>query len=470
MTIQTTKLKSLSISFNDKQEKLLNKNRWHVSDINLAADKTHSTYYLDFNKISIDWLRQCAKKFVIFQSVTKSLASCKAYITSLFHFNSYLLTLDIIIKQENVNRQLIVGYIEYLSASKLGVVAKQIALINLRTFHQVVLQEEWLSWPERPLIYSSDLPKNINNYPRFIPETVIKQLLKHIVNLPEYLQAIVIVLLETGRRVSEVVALPVDCLEQDSDKDWLLKVYERKMKRKRLLPISAECLKVIKNQQKNINKQSDSTYLFPSRRKDSSSSHITARYINMVLNKLSDKYNIVDDNEKRWQFSSHQFRHTVGTRMINSGVSQFVVQKYLGHESPEMTAKYAYIHDETMKKAYFDFKKNMIDINGEIVRNDKSMLDVQWLKKNITTQALPNGLCGLPLTQNKCPHANACLTCSNFRTSKQYINQHKNQLKETEIIIENANKNGWTRIVEMNTTVKENLTNIIETLEEQENE
>ncbi|WP_240047037.1 tyrosine-type recombinase/integrase, partial [Staphylococcus aureus] len=40
---------------------------------------------------------------------------------------------------------------------------------------------------------------------------------------------------------------------------------------------------------------------------------------------------------------AHAFRHTVGTRMINNGVPQHIVQKFLGHESPEMTARYAHI-------------------------------------------------------------------------------------------------------------------------------
>jgi integrase len=33
--------------------------------------------------------------------------------------------------------------------------------------------------------------------------------------------------------------------------------------------------------------------------------------------------------------------------MINNGVPQHIVQRYLGHESPQMTAVYAHIHDST---------------------------------------------------------------------------------------------------------------------------
>lgn len=81
------------------------------------------------------------------------------------------------------------------------------------------------------------------------------------------------------------------------------------------------------------------------------------------------------------------------------------------------------------------------------------------------SQSLPNGLCSLPLTQQKCPHANACLTCTHFRTSKQHLPQHKSHLDETNKLIERAQENGWQRIVEMNSEVASNLRTIINKLE-----
>lgn len=141
-----------------------------------------------------------------------------------------------------------------------------------------------------------------------------------------------------------------------------------------------------------------------------------------------------------------------------------IVQQYLGHESPEMTARYAQIHDATMKKAFINFQEKMVDIKGNVSSSDEH-INAKWLKKNIMSQSLPNGLCALPLSQKRCPHANACLTCSNFRTSKQYLPNHKAQLVETNKIIESAKQNGWQRLVEMNTDVASNLKSIIERLE-----
>jgi integrase len=51
----------------------------------------------------------------------------------------------------------------------------------------------------------------------------------------------------------------------------------------------------------------------------------------------SSEKDIRDATGKLFRFRVHEFRHTVGTRMIRNGVKQHHVQRYLGHESPEMT-------------------------------------------------------------------------------------------------------------------------------------
>jgi len=64
------------------------------------------------------------------------------------------------------------------------------------------------------LIYTEDLPKGESHVPKFIPEYVITQLKRHLVNLPDYFQRLIIILLEVGRRVTEITSLPYGCLER----------------------------------------------------------------------------------------------------------------------------------------------------------------------------------------------------------------------------------------------------------------
>lgn len=439
---------------------LLDKDVWLASDVGLLPDVTHSVYSMKFTKIITPWLKTAAKKFVRIQAATRSFATCRGYIRSFNHFDEYLQTIEGSFASSSINRSHIVGLIQYLSKKNLKPMTKGITLINLRVFHQVVLLEEWLDWPEKPIIYNSDLPRDIDKAPKYISEHVLRQLKRHIHNFPEWMQYFIIILMETGRRISEVCSLSFDCLEQDSDGDLLLRVNEQKLKRIRLIPISKECISAIKAQQNIVLAEKPSKYLFPNQSL-SKSPTVSAPHINRSLNSLALEYGIKDINGVIWKFSSHQFRHTIGTQMINAGVPQVMVQHYLGHESPEMTARYAHIHNETMKKAFTEYQEKMVDVNGQ----NNELINAKWLKKNIMSQALPNGLCSLPLTQNRCPHANACLTCTHFRTSKQYLDRHKSQLEEATRVIENARQNGWHRIEEMNNEVACNLKSIILTLE-----
>lgn len=444
---------------------LLEKDVWLASDVGLKPDCTHSVYLLPFTKITTPWLKTVAKRFVRLQATTRSFSTCRGYLRSFAHLDDYLQTLHEFVPPSKFNRSFIVGFIHYLAKRNLNPMTRGITLLNLRTFNQISLQEEWLDLPEKPIIFNSDLPKDATITPKYISQDVLNQLKKHLYQLSPWMQNFVIVLMETGRRVSEVSLLKFDCLEQDSDGDLLLRVHEKKLKRVRLIPISSFCVETIRAQQ-NDSRESGmvSPLLFPSRR-ESKSPTISAAHVNRALKRLAQENNIVDNNGIVWKFSTHQFRHTVGTQMINSGVPQVMVQHYLGHESPEMTARYAHIHNETMKAAFADYQGKLVDVRGQVKSADEH-IDARWLKQNIMSQSLPNGLCSLPLTQNKCPHANACLTCTHFRTSKKHLEQHKSQLQETNKVIDNAAKNGWQRIVEMNTEVAYNLKSIITTLED----
>lgn len=447
---------------------------WIIEKIGLKPMHASGIYYLNFKRMIITWFKEAVKRFVLFQSTTKSCASCRSYVVNLNHFAEFLAACYPNLASNAVNRLIIVDYIRYLTTRNLSSATRHIALIHLRTFHTIAVQEKWLPWPLEPLIYHSDLPKLPCHSPRFIPESVIHQLKVHLPNLPEHLQRLIIVLLETGRRVGEVCSLAFNCLDRDEEGGVFLRVQDSKLKKSYLIPISPDCVTAITQQQAWVLKNDRAKqkfrvgYLFPSKQA-TRNPHLNANYVNNALNKLAEEYRILDDNGVLWHFHAHQFRHTVGTRMINAGVSQAVVQRYLGHESPEMTARYAYIHQDTLKKSFQQFQAALIDVKGYTRPIALEHQDAMLLKQNIMAQALPNGFCGLPLIQQACPHANACLTCTHFRTHKEFLPQHEAQLKETNRLIETAKANQWQRQVEMNNTVKKNLETIIHRLKEEPN-
>lgn len=448
-----------------KSLELLEKDIWRAEDLGLNPNTTHSIYHLNFSRIKLDWLKLTVKRFIRLQSATKSLGSCCAYLVGLALFSDFLITQFKNPAPEIVNRHVITQYIEFLKNRTLSAGYRKTTLIHLRTFHYMVMREKWLPWPTEPLIYPNDIPTDFIVTPRFIPEIVITQLQQHKHQLPDYMQHLITILLETGRRISEVCPLTFDCLEQDEEKDYFLRVTDKKLKKIYLIPISSACVQAIQSQQSKVPQVEGKNkhYLFPSRQLGRTP-HVSARYVNRALNRLAQRYQIKDSYGKIWHFHTHQFRHTVGTRMINNGVPQTIVQRYLGHESPQMTARYAHIHNETLKAAFNQYQGKLVDIHGKLRQFNSKHKDAQWLQYNIMAQALPNGICALPLPQQRCPHANACLTCVHFRTHEKFLPQHRAQLEETNKIIDVAKTNGWQRQLEMNLAVKKSLESIIASL------
>ena len=127
------------------------------------------------------------------------------------------------------------------------------------------------------------------SFPRYIPDSVIAQFKQSLHHLAPYMQRFATILLETGRRISEVCSLPFDCLEQDLQEDWHLKVREIKLKKLRLIPISRQCLEAVEQQQKQLLEDGiTSLYLFPARRQ-SKSPHVSARHFNTAINAVSSR-------------------------------------------------------------------------------------------------------------------------------------------------------------------------------------
>jgi hypothetical protein len=186
------------------------------------------------------------------------------------------------------------------------------------------------------------------------------------------------------------------------------------------------------------------------------------------INRLAYNHEIRDANGKLFRFQAHQFRHTVGTRMINLGVPHNIIQRYLGHLGPEMTSRYAHIHDSTMKEKLSEYLQGtLVDVTGKRVPESGSLDsgDLQWFTRNVLAQALTNGYCAIPVVAGPCPHPNACLNCAHFRTDISFLGVHKAELRETERVIARANANGWVRQIEMNERKRNSLINIITSLE-----
>lgn len=459
---------------------------WFFGDKELTLQGGSDAIKINFSEVRPAWLKRSAKNFVEACHTTKSSATLIANVHAIKMFGQDICEVDAELKPSDIDRPFMEMMLYKWSNRKLKWSTRKRRLASLRQYIEWCEDTGSLEFGAVRLIRDSDYPKSERKLPNFIPETVMTQLNQHLDLLHPHVMRFFLVLQEVGMRISECCALSFDCIYPDDQGDYFIKYYQFKMKKDHVVPISRELASVIQEQQQAVRDEFGKPLdlLFPTPKMQLGGKRAYSRAgqawsrgtLIKNLNALAKASNITGPDGSIYHFSYHKFRHTTATRMINNGVPQHIVQRYLGHETPTMTSTYAHIMDETLKKEFAAFQGKMVDIHGKIYEPEDVAttlaeglepddIDAQWLKKNIAVQSLPNGLCSLPVVQGSCPHANACLSCPNFRTDHRYLPQHRDQLAKTENIIATCKANGWQRQLEMNESVKSSLVKIIEPLE-----
>jgi hypothetical protein len=288
-------------------------------------------------------------------------------------------------------------------------------------------------------------------------------------NNPAY-RLVTIVLMRCGLRVSDALKLPTDCVLTDTDGAAYLRYFNHKMKRDALVPIDEELHGLLAEQQHHVHARwPDSTpCLFPRPTKNIEGTQpVASTTYRLALYRWLQRCDIRDEHQRPVNLTPHQWRHTLGTRLINRDVPQEVVRRLLDHDSPQMTAHYARLHDTTVRRHWERARKVNIDGVPVVLDPAGPLAEAAWAKQRLgrATQALPNGFCGLPVQKN-CPHANACLTCPMFITTAEFLPQHRQQHQQILQIITAAEARGQTRLTQMNRQVADNLEKIITALED----
>jgi hypothetical protein len=286
---------------------------------------------------------------------------------------------------------------------------------------------------------------------------------------PAY-RLLTVILIRCGLRISSAVMLPLDCIVTDAAGAPYLRYYNTKMKREALVPVDDELRALTGAQHDRVRlRWPDGTpALFPRPTRNIGGTRpLGGGTYRQALYRWLEDCDIRDEHGGPVHLTPHQWRHTLGTVLINRDVPQHVVQKILDHDSAEMTAHYARLSDKTVRDHWEKARK--VNATGQPVqvRADGPLGEAAWAKQRLSraTQALTNGHCELPLVQT-CPHANSCLTCPMFVTTAEFLPQHHAHRQQALQIITAAEAKGHARVAEMNRQVAANLGKIITALEE----
>jgi integrase len=141
--------------------------------------------------------------------------------------------------------------------------------------------------------------------------------------------------------------------------------------------------------------------------------------LRQLLTELARRLDIRDSAGSFVDFQrTHRFRHTKATSLLNAGVPLHVVQRYLGHLTPEMTMVYAHTLASTQEAEFLRYRKLTADAR-ELAIDPRDLYDMLALDQR-TDRILPNGWCLLPPRQS-CTKGNACLTCDKFTTDATFL-------------------------------------------------
>jgi len=448
---------------------------WDARRLGIEAHR--SPHRISFAGIQQAWLRVAVKAWARFRLATGIRFSTVAGdVAALRVFSSYLSAMPSPPTSEaRVDRHLIEDYQLYLVGSGRQTATRVGLLVALKGFLEHGRRHAVLPrLPASAVIYPEDLPRRPPAVPRFIDETAMAQLesdqaLSRLADTTT--RNLVVVLIETGLRLSDACLLAFDCVVVDSAGWPCLRYLNSKVATECLVPLSERAATTIAAQQTHVRSRfpAGSPLLFPRERAnpDGTRPYVTTT-LSARLRAWCHDIDLRDQMGHPLTVTAHRFRHTLGTRMINQGVPIHIVQHYLGHATPQMTNVYAHLHDRTMRAAFEAYATKRVNIAGQALPYDAESptTDAEWIKHNLARVAdsLPNGYCGRP-PRRDCPHPNACLTCPDFQTTPQFLPVHRAQAATNRRLIAQAQADGRFRLADNLSRVQDSLDAIIPALE-----
>ncbi len=449
------------------------RDRWDARRLGVGVTVGHHS--VSFEGIPQPWLRIAVKAWARARLVGgMSFGAIRRDVTALRWFARWLAdTHPGASGASVVTRPTLEAYLVHLAATGPAPNTRLGYLTGLRGFLEGARRRGWLDLPADAVLYHDDLPRRPAGLPRFIAEDQMAQLESEaaLASLPDATtRHLVVVLIETGLRAGDACRLGLDCLVPDSVGWPSLRFTNAKVCAEQLVPITARAAEAIRAQQAEVTRcWPESPWLFPAPRANPDGTRsFTYNALRQRMVRWQEVIDLRDGAGRPAQVSAHRFRHTFGTRLINQGVPQHVVQRLLGHASPQMTATYARLHDSTVREAFEAWCSTRVNIDGDHLPFEPGAAtsDAEWVKHHLSRiqASLPNGFCGRP-PQQDCPHPNACLTCPDFQTTVEFLPSHHRQAEQTRRLVAAAEADGRSRLADNHRVVLGHLDRIIGTLE-----
>jgi len=316
---------------------------WNAYRLGAPARRGRATAH--FDTITQPWLRDPVKRWSRFRLATGcAFTTISAGALAMSRFSAFLTECHPSVDGETgITRAVLEDYLSWLVTRSYSASTRALSLSFIRVFFDACHRHGWLpGLSANAVIYVEELPYHHDQVARFIPEFVMAQLesdaaLDRLAN--PTLRNLVVVLIETGLRGGDACALAFNPMVDDSVGWPCLRFDATKVRAEQLIPLSAKAAAAIRSQQDHDRRQwpAGTPWLFPGIVDNADGSK---PYVHGTLSRQLHRWQTVidlrDEAGETIRITAHRFRHTLGTRLINSGVPQHVVQKLLGHYAGDL--------------------------------------------------------------------------------------------------------------------------------------
>ena len=273
---------------------------------------------------------------------------------------------------------------------------------------------------------------------RDLPAEIMRQVCGHLPSLPApHIRTAIEILIDTGRRPEDVVALPLDCLAASQDGSPVLIYDNHKANRLgRRLPVPEAAARSIRAQQQRVRGQFPGTpagalKLLPTGwanrdgRRPLTVPALSAAHRDWVTSLppllLPDGAEYDKD-----RIVPYAYRHTYAQRHADAGVPLDVLAELMDHRSLNVTRGYYRVGEERRRDAVDKVTAMQFDRHGNRTwRDARALLDDEHARYAVGSVAVPYGTCTEPSNVaaggTDCPLRFRCAGCDHYRTDVSYL-------------------------------------------------
>ena len=360
---------------------IFERDKWDLVALGFDLVARGASRHLSFAEIEPHWLKEATKAWILHRLNTKEISTIQGNIRSIRTFSRLLSKRRALPgAPEDLSRASIELFVRALRQAGYAKNYRRSLLTDLSSFldfaHRSGAAKGLSSTVQ---VYREDRPQTSKSAPRAISEFVMAQ-----IETPESLASIrspearvlVQLLIETGLRGQCARRLSIDSVVRDPSGRFLLRFMNTKFKREAIIPISGALALVLLAQRERALAQWPRTpWMFPRQRQNPTGAEpFAASAFKEAFKDWRTGLDLRDEAGRSVHITPHQFRHTVGTRMVNAGVPLEVVRTFLDHSSVQMTEVYARLAPTTVRNAAQHYLDRMDQVFSSNIPVDPSVL------------------------------------------------------------------------------------------------